>query len=879
MDKQTKNKIKSMVLVLREDFEKEIANRLNNMGISPDREWKDGRSLPHLSEDEIGRNELEKRRRIAAFITREIKAGQGQKAATEEFIREASYTWINRLIGLKCLESQDLIEEVITTRPEYGNRSKQHRDFREKNPEAASKPDDGLIGCLFSAFEAITEEIRVLFDPKDEYSLIIPRYPVLKNAIEKINTELDYETYQADDFLGWVYQYFNSKEKDRVFEEVKTKKKKISGNDIINATQLYTEKYMVHFLVENSLGAMWMEMYPDSPLSSRWEYFVKDPNNTTRETKPVKDIKFLDPACGSGHFLLYAFDLFYTMYEEEGIIPRNQIPEFILRNNLHGIDIDQRAIQLSALGLYMKAKSKNNHMKVQQMNIVSANAVMLNSEILEEFLQDFKDDKVAQELITAIWHGLANVRELGSLLKIEEQIDEVIKKQKGTKLDFYIEDGAKNWIQWKHDLLKAIKKYYKKASEILDINKQLFANEAYKGVQLLDLLEQKYDIVTTNPPYMHNRNMGNKLKSSLKVLYPKTSRDLYVAFITRCLQLTAINGFTSMITQQSFMFISSYADVRKFILNNSVIRNMAHLGTRSFEDIEGEFVNTTMFSLHKCSQKSGVYSVFFRLINKDDKNLYLKHSINDFNNNYTDSLSFVLSQKKFEIIPNSPFVYWISDRIRNLFTLSLQLGDVIEFANRTKTSNNDLYTRYYWEPKDSIGKNCKWVFYTKGGDFNRWYGNNDILINWSQEARDFFRNSSDGRITDEIYWFREGITYGATSGKGFSARYIPPYCVYDVKGPAIFLKNDWKLHFLLGLFDSKIISYLLNILNPTIEVQSGDIERLPVSFFHEECRNNISKLAELCCKIKRNSIQYTINDAEFKQTSIQWGYNKQFKGQ
>ena len=425
MDKQTKTKIKNLALALRDDLEKEIENRLDNIGIYVDKEWKDGRSLTHLSKDEI-----EKRKRVAAFIKREEKIGLDQKKATSEFIKEASYTWINRLLGLKCMESRGLIEEVITTRSEYGGRSKRHRDFRDKNPDKAAQPDDALTACLFSAFEEVTEEIKVLFDPKNEYSLVIPRYPTLKKAIEKINTELDYNTYREDEFLGWVYQYFNSREKDRVFEEVRTKKKKISGSDIINVTQLYTEKYMVRFLVENSLGAMWMEMHPDSQLCSKWEYFVKDPNNSRREPKPVKEITFLDPAGGSGHFQLYAFDLFYDMYLEEGETPRDQIPEFILRHNLHGIDIDLRAIQLSALGLYMKAKSKNPDMKVKHMNLVSADAIMLDSDILEEFLQEFKTDQTAQELIKAIWKGLENVRELGSLLKVEEQIDDVIKRHK-----------------------------------------------------------------------------------------------------------------------------------------------------------------------------------------------------------------------------------------------------------------------------------------------------------------------------------------------------------------------------------------------------------------------------------------------------------------
>lgn len=860
MDKQTKNKIKSIVLALRQDFEKEIANRLNNMGISPDKEWKDGRSLPHLSDDEIGRNELEKRRRIAAFINREIKAGQSQKTATEEFIREASYTWINRLIGLKCLESQDLIEEVITTRPEYGNRSKQHRDFRERNPEVASRSDDGLIGCLFSAFEAITEEIRVLFDPKDEYSLIIPRYPVLKNAIEKINTELDYETYQADDFLGWVYQYFNSKEKDKVFEEVRTKKKKIAGNDIINATQLYTEKYMVHFLVENSLGAMWMEMYPNSPLSSRWEYFVKDPNDTIRETKPVKEIKFLDPACGSGHFLLYAFDLFYAMYEEEGIIPREQIPEFILKYNLHGIDIDQRAIQLSALGLYMKLKSKNPNMKIQQMNLVSANAVMLNSDILEEFLQDFKDDKFAQELITTIWHGLANVREIGFLLKIEEQIDEVVKKQKDNRLDYFIEGKMKSWEKWKQEILGYIRKYYQKASLNFDLNKQLFASEAYKGVQFLDLLEQKYDIVATNPPYMNVRTMGEKLSSELKKLYPASNIDLYASFLDRCISITEENGYSALITQQTFMFTTNYKDFRKEILEKSIFRTLAHLGPHAFEDINGEKVNSSMFSIKK-SKNEDLKGCFIRVIKEKNKASKIVQSIK--NKSY-----YVVGNDYFKIVPEWPFVYWIDGKILKQFHTESFFSDYVEIISGAVTGDNDLFLRYSWE----IKSNEKFIGYAKGGDFNKYYGNLELSILDSKEKIKAYKS---GRVRAFDFKDHEKITYTLLSSKGFSARYLPKNYIFDHNANSIIMeKINLDIFYILGWLNSSMSSLFLSILNPTISFTNNDLLRLPFKTPLNNEEETISHLSRSCVKIKKDLLKFEIVDREFEVSAIHWGLSK-----
>lgn len=864
MDKQTKTKIKNLVLDLRDDFEKEIENRLNNIGIYPDKEWKDGRSLPHLE-----KKELDNRRRVAAFIKREEKIGIDQKKATTEFIKEASYTWINRLLGLKCMECRGLIEEMITTRSEYGDRSRYHRNFREKHPDLATKSDDGLIPCLFSVFKEVTEEIKVLFDPGNEYSLVVPRYPFLKKAIQKINDNLDYDTYREDEFLGWVYQYFNSREKDRVFEEVRTKKKKIAGSDIINVTQLYTEKYMVRFLVENSLGAMWMEMYPDSQLCNKWEYFVKDPNNSTREPKPVKEITFLDPACGSGHFLLYAFDLYYDMYLEEGIIPEDQIPEFILRYNLHGIDIDLRAIQLSALGLYMKAKSKNPDMKVQHMNLVSADAIMLDSEILEEFLEEFRDDPTAQELIKTIWQGLENVRELGSLLKVDEQIDEVIDRQKvkGAQKSLDSRDWKeKGWEHWKRDLLAALKRYYEKAAQTFDINKQMFANEACKGVQLLDLLEHRYDVVATNPPYMNIRTMGDTLRKNVKLLYGKNGSDLYSAFISRNLKFASNDGgYVAMITQQSFMFITSYELLRKEIIDSCRIRTFVHLGPKSFKDIGGEKVNTSMFSFSKeksTEKKDENLCLFYREINEENKDDSIKKQKNAFN----------IREKYLKTIVGWPFVYWIGDNLRELFLKFSPLENYGNIKSGMRIGDNEKFLRFFWEiDNESITDTVNnWKYYNKGGEYNKYYGNIALVIDWRENALNYYKENNSHR--NPSYYFKEGITFTLLSSIGFNARISGSEFVFDANGPTIFdLKED--KYFVLGYLNSKLFTYLISLVAATIAFTPIDVEKIPFKKPHNIIKDKVSKKTENCVIIKKSLLQFVINDREFKQTAIQWGLN------
>jgi len=861
VEKENKTKIKNLVLRLREDFEKEIDNGLNKHGIYVDKEWKDGRSLTHLS-----KQELENRNRIAAFIKRQETAGTTRAEATREFIKEASYTWINRLLGLKCMEVRGLLdEEVITTRSEYGGRSLRHRNFLEEHSEFANAPDDGLIACFFEVFKEITEEIKVLFDTNSEYSLILPRYAFLKQAIDLINSSIDYYTYKEDEFLGWVYQYFQTKEKDRIFENVYKKKKKISGSDIIPATSLYTEKYMVRFLVENSLGAIWMEMYPDSQLNRNWEYFVKDPNNTTREKKPVKEIKILDPACGSGHFLLYAFDLFYQMYKEEGIVPEKEIIDYILKYNLHGIDIDLRSVQLSALGLWMKAKSKNPDIKINQMNLVAANAVMVNGDRLTEFLEVFGTDELAKELVKTIWRGLQNIRELGSLLKVEEQIDEVIERnKKQMRVDLYGREEAFTWERWKQRIMDKLRNYMDKAMQFADINKEMFANETIKGLNFIDLISQKYDVVATNPPYMHKRNMNSGLKELIKRRYYGSDLDLYSAFIDRNLQLIGNDGFVAMITQQTFMFIKKYEKLRKKLFESYFFRTMAHLGPHAFEDISGEKVNTTMFILSNKKYGNGVY---FKLTDDLDKSSALL-----LNNKGKSEDKYVVTFETFKHIGGYPFIYWINNNIRDLFINLNPLDDYSEIKQGLATGDNNKYLRFFWEINESNSK-LKWRPYAKGGKFNKWFTNIDLIINWDKSAINQYRKTQFAQIyvskNADRYLSQDCLTYTMIGGKSVSMRFLGKGSVTDVSGSSIF-STEYSLNYLIGFLNSKLDSFILSFLNPTLSFQVGDLKRIPFYEPPSQTEQTVSLLANDCISIKKSILQFIINDREYKWTAIQY---------
>ena len=871
MDKETKKKIKNMVLTLREMFENEIENRLNYYGIYRDKAWKDGRSLRYLSSEE-----LSNKKRVEAFIKRQESAGLSQSQATVEFIKEASYTWINRLIGLKCMETRGLIdEEAITVRDEFGSRSERHRNFVVmEHPELANTPDGGLILCLMDVFREVTEEkIKILFDPENEYSLIVPRYRCLKDAIDLINKSVDYDVYKEDELLGWVYQYFQTKEKDRIFEEVRTKKKKISGSDIIPVTSLYTEKYMVQFLVENSLGAIWMEMYPDSELYANWVYFVKDPNKTTREPRPIKELKFLDPACGSGHFLLYAFDLFFQMYNEEGVVPEEDIPNYILKYNLHGIDIDLRSVQISALSLWMKAKSKNRDIKIEQMNLVAANAIMLDSDILGEFLEEFGDDVLAKELVTTIWRGLQNVRELGSLLKVEEQIDAVIERVKGqTRVGEAWDKEQFTWERWKQQIMDKLRSYYEKAAETFDINKQMFANETIKGLNFIDLISQKYDVVATNPPYMGKMNMGKSLNIPLKELYPSNFYDLYTVFIDRNIGFCNNFGFVSMVTQQTFMFIQSYRGLREKILKDFKIRTVAHLGPHAFEDIGGEIVNIVMFTLKTPIGTDQYYSTFFNITKESPKD---KKLLTLIKNEGTSNLVFIISQKVFVSIIGNPFAYRISKSVQRVFANRSSFEGKIIFKSGIITGNNDRFLRYFWEIKEG---NAMWVPYHKGGEFNDYFFNPNLVIDWSAKAKYFYSTYPMARIRNENHHFIEGITFNAiATSKGINAKYLSPKTLFDHMGASLLVKGI-GINIFLGLLNSKLFNHMLNLINPSIKINGIDIPKLPFVPPGEETENTLDILVEGCINVRKSLLQFVINDREFKQPALMWSWENVTRG-
>jgi len=692
MEPQYKSQLKSIVLNLRHILEGRYDNagvwhpgdleeQLAALGVRRDREAMPLEQLSHLSEDDRRARQM-----VDAFIQSNLKSGPAREEAIHEFLQESAYTWANRLIALRCMEARGLIDEIILQKANYGGRSLKHHRLARQTPEACSGEDDGLYAVLFAEFAERVKELPLLFHPDEPVMALKPGVAALKKCIQLLSAPD--EVFTAADVLGWAYQYWNTEEKDRVFTKVRTVKgAKIEKADIIPVTQLYTEPYMVKFLVQNSLGALWMAMHPDSRLCESWAYYVRDADRTPVERKSLKRLSFLDPCVGSGHFLLEAFDLLYAMYHEEGVLESPaEICEAILSHNLYGIDIDERAIQIAALALYLKAKEKAPDFRPKRINLVATNIHPgAETDHLTSFLAKHTEDEPLQNTLRLIFDSLRHADELGSLLQIEEPVEKEFRFLKAQddeaksgparqKILFaelkkpeqqHLPLGVLSYDVWKDDLLARLNAHFREEFASADFSSRFFGETAGKGLSLFDFLSRRYDVVATNPPYMSSRTMGSTLKTYLYENYQRGKNDLYLAFILRCLNLCKKHGYVSMVTMNKWLYLQAFNELRQTIANDYLLFLLVDLGSNSFNEISGEVVKSALFIIrnenHQANSKLNAFKInHLSAANLKDEFLLNLCSLRSSDNQYSIS---------YETIPKLPgfaFFYWLSSDILKL---------------------------------------------------------------------------------------------------------------------------------------------------------------------------------------------------------------------
>jgi len=902
MNPATISAVRNFTLKARELMLTEVEEQLEGIyGLLPDGHFEPAEKYPALNSlEEAG----ETRRRLERYFTDQKTTGVSSKNAREKLVKEITFTRLNRMVALKMMETRELIRQTVTKGVDSNGfkrwLTQPENEAEYQKYEAGDMPQNVLgEGPRQEAYRhyilwhcaILSEEIRVLFNPKNLASRIFPRPKALNQLIEMMNVS-DLEEAWApggEETIGWVYQFFNENEKKKVFDRLYKKKQKIKKEDIPAATELFTPNWIVKWLVQNSLGRYWMQMHPDSHLAGDLDYLVPLSGEIPPvPLKRVADIKMLDPACGTMHFGLVAFDLFYQMYREElekastpgwpetaSIADEKEIPAAIIANNLYGIDIDLRAVQLSAMALYIKAKSIQKDIRITETHLGCADVVRFDKERLEQFLRElgFKDSIYAR-LLTGVWSELENLAVAGSLLRFESKLESLIKEERKrfdkdkqmpipgfTQEQFETEAGKSEfWEVIGVQIYQALDHFAKTQAQ-KGSDQGLFVGETQKGFQALDILTRRYDIVATNPPYLSRRNMNPTLAKFLQKQYPQSKRDLYAAFIERCAEMLNEHGRLAMITQQSFMFISSYEKMRSALLENHAIETMCHVGPRAFEAISGEKVNTTLFAIRKESdadRRENSIGTYFRLVQEPDaesKQNRFETALAKTTTGKNDTIVFRYHQCEFDSIPRTPWAYWIPERVRDLFKNNIPLNNSASPVVGCFTCDNRRFLRFWWEVgsqhitfgarnvEEGLHANKKWFPYMKGGGFQRWDGNQEYIINFSNNGREIRERRLKGgqsySLPGQDYYFRLGVTWTDLTSNRFSGRISPGGFIFDVSGSSVFPED---IEFFVGVMNSILAHFLLKIINPTVHVQTGDLARLPLPS---------TKSQSLCIHVKK----------------------------
>ena len=841
-----KNAIKKYAVWARKELISRVAQKAQQYGIT-ETEMVDA-GADSVNGKVLSAEEMQQRRALIAQIN---------EKGYQQVMEEVAYTWFNRFSALRFMEVNGYLPSHVRVFTDENNAFKPQilaealhleLDKLDKNKvytlKETEQTEELYKYLLIVQCNALNSILPGMFQTIADYTELLLPDNLLRegSVIEQMISQIPEDNWQdAVQIIGWLYQYYNSEKKDDVFAALK-KNVKITKENIPAATQLFTPDWIVRYMVENSLGRLWAEGHPDAkaqllptpeeqaaytagnrdPEDTKWHYYLEEAQQEPQVQAQLSEIskqyadltpeqiKVIDPCCGSGHILAYLFDVLMQIYENYGYTPRDAVAS-ILQNNLYGLDIDDRAAQLAYFAVMMKAvrydkrflkrKDEDGEPDVPQPHVY---AIEESNRIEKPDVEYFCNGKPElKDAMHTILTQLYDAKEYGSILTITPQ----------------------DW-----DAL------YARFDEVTDessFHRESIRKKLLPLVQVAQTLAQKYDVVVTNPPYMGASNMNSDLSEYVKKYYPDSKSDLFAVFIEVCSRMAKQNGYQAMITQHAWMFLSSFEKLREKMMLTETI-SMAHLGARAFEEIGGEVVQTTAF-VRCANHVEGYKGTYCRLIEptsqQGKEEMFLAGQ-----NRYT------ANQDVFAKIPGASVAYWVSKKLYSTFRNSL-LYDYTISDGQNKTGDNAKFVREFWEVRNSnVGKGKKWLFYAKGGGYRKWYGNLSEVVNWSEEAREFYKNDKICRIIPEYLWYKAGITWSLISNNP-SFRLLPEEATFDVGGSSIFLKDNSNIEFVLGLLNSKVFSYVQKIVNPTINIQVKDIRVMP---FVKKNENEITGLAEEC---------------------------------
>lgn len=806
-----KNAIKKFAVWARRELIERVSQKALQYGITAD-------EIVDASDDSVGGNILsadEKKQRQALIA-------QIKDKGYEEVMEEVAYTWFNRFIALRFMEVNGYLPTHVRVFTDEENNFKPqiideaiHMELDGLDMEKvfaykdSNQTEELYKYLLITQCNALNGILPGMFQRISDYTELLFPDNLLRedSVIEQMITLIPEEDWQdAVQIIGWLYQFYNAELKKQVFS--RPKDEKITSTTLPAATQLFTPDWIVRYMVENSLGRLWVEGHPNDELKSSWKYYLEEaeqePEVQTQLAEICKDyaamtpeqIKCIDPCCGSGHILAYLFDVLVQIYESYGYTTHEAV-ESIVKNNLYGLDIDDRAAQLAYFVVMMKARQYDRRFFNRQIQ-PNVYAIRESNGVDRYALEYFCNGNVKlKAAIDSIVAEMYDAKEYGSILNI-------------TPVDFI-----------------ALFERFDEVQNDIHISREVVLNSLLPLVQVAEILSEKYNIAVTNPPYMLMNNADEKLYSFAQTEYPDSKSDLYAIFIERCASFSKSNNFFALVTMQSWMFTASFENLRDKIAESSIV-NMAHLGARAFEEIGGEVVQTTAFVMRntKMDEYTGVFARLTAPNSQDGKEqMFLQKNT-----------LYKSSRKQYSKILGKPVAYWVSEKMCDAFS-GKHLMDYAQCCTGMQTGNNDKYVRSWFEIdinettiRTPAGKYKK---YNCGGESRKWYGNHKNVILWGEDGT-HIRAEKSSVIRNETYYFKEGISWKRIGTSVFYLRYLPEGFIFDQAGDSMFMKNPEHLFYILAFVNSKVAVAAFEFIAPTLNLTAGNMNKLPIVYSPNE---------------------------------------------
>lgn len=836
-----KNKIKSFAIWARRKMIESVTEKAERIGITKDK----------IKEAEAvqGGFKIGEETFYLSIKHRNALIHQIEEKGFEEVMEEAAYTWFNRFMGLRYMEVNDYLPSGIRilsssvegkTEPDVLSKvSDIIEELKLNGEEIYELLDSGTTSDREKAYRIILVKqcnelgkiIPQMFEKISDYTELLLPDNLLEegSVIRKMVEDIEESDWREEvEIIGWMYQYYISEKKDEVFAALK-KNVKITKENIPAATQLFTPKWIVKYMVENSLGRLWLEGHPNTELQSEWKYYLEEAEQeqeVEEELQKIReehsrltpeDIKVLDPCMGSGHILVYAFDVLYEIYKTAGYSER-EIPKLILQNNLYGLDIDDRAAQLASFALIMKARHYNRRLFREieredlELNLCSIQeSNEINEDVIDYFANGSEELKNDVKYLVDVF---TDAKEYGSILEVKA-------------VDF---KGIKQRLKDVEDEYNLMFGDYRRI--MLDNLPAL--------VKQGEIMSRLYEVCVTNPPYMGRQGMNSNLVGYIDDRFKNSKADMFTIFIEVCLKYCNYRNYMAMINQQTWLFLPTYEMLREQIINQKTIVNMLQLGTRTFDDIGGEVVQSTAFIIQNFKFKELKYnSIFVNL--KMGQNSQKKEKI------LLDgekSVVYEFNLKNVLNIPMKPFVYWLSNNVIDILNNTDSLEKVAFPKTGFTTGDNEKFLRMWYEiqlNKFSIkmNKNSKWFPVNKGGSFRKWYGNKEYCVDWYNNGENIkrFKGST---IRNELFYFKEGVTWSKISSGKFAGRYSSKDSLFDAVGLTCFPSKIVSLNYILAFFCSAVGDYFAQLLNPTLTYTVGTVSKFPIIINEDDKINTLT---------------------------------------